>query len=168
MRVVAAALGLLAITSPVSAEEPWLYGPMVTDCYARGAAEGGAESCIGDAAQACMESEEGGYSTAGMANCVLAERDVWDGLLNAVYGQARDAARLRDAAYQSSDPQFAKSAESLLAAQRAWISFRDANCAMQRDVWGNGSMRVTASAGCHMQMTAERTLELHNYIDLER
>jgi len=48
-------------------------------------------------------------------------------------------------------------------AQRAWIAYRDANCAMEYGLWGAGSMRQIAGADCQMRMTAERMLELRSY-----
>ena len=37
-------------------------------------------------------------------------------------------------------------ADTLLAAQRAWIAFRDAECTLAYDRYGSGSMRVIAAA----------------------
>ena len=57
-------------------------------------------------------------------------------------------------------PEFAVRAEKLLEAQRAWIVYRDAECALDYAEWGAGSMRNIAHADCRLQMTAERTIEL--------
>ena len=57
-------------------------------------------------------------------------------------------------------PEFANRADSLLAAQRAWIVLRDADCGLEYAMWGSGSMRQIAGAGCRMQRTAERTIYL--------
>src|SRR5690606_5118972 len=93
------------------------------------------------------------------------ERDVWDRLLNDQYAVARDSARRMDEADRDDFPEFAHRADQLRYAQRAWIAFRDANCAMEYGVWGAGSMRQIAGADCQLRMTAERTLELRLYAE---
>ena len=50
--------------------------------------------------------------------------------------------------------------EALRDAQRAWIAFRDAECAMEYAAWGTGSIRSIAGADCMMSLTAERTVRL--------
>lgn len=159
--------GLLLILTllgcPALAQDDWLYAPMVAACAARDAAAGGPASCIGDAASACMSGEADGETTVGMMFCQMGERDAWDVLLNAEYALARDFARALDAEDAEFFPEYAIRAEQLLAAQRAWIAFRDADCAMAYGLWGAGSMRQIAGASCQLQMTAERTLALRDY-----
>lgn len=96
----------------------------------------------------CLESPEGG-STAGMIGCIGQELEIQDKALNAAYAKAmgdlndRQKARLRTA-------------------QRAWLAFRDADCASQQDEdWGTLS-RITANA-CVLRMTVERTIYLEAY-----
>ena len=161
MKGLSLALGVLAY--PAAAQESWVYAPMVAACVERLQADGGPESCIGDAATACMSGEADGETTVGMMFCMLGERDVWDVVLNDEYQLARDFARVSDAEDLTLFPEYAVRADQLLAAQRAWIAFRDANCAMEYGLWGAGSMRQIAGASCHMQMTAERALELRSY-----
>jgi uncharacterized protein YecT (DUF1311 family) len=48
----------------------------------------------------------------------------------------------------------------LVEAQRAWIAFRDADCAQEVAVWGDGSMRTIAGAWCGLERTAQRVFEL--------
>ena len=148
----------------LTAEDTWIYADTVKACYEGVDQAGGLPGgCIGDAAELCMESEAGGYSTSGMVLCLAGEHDSWDVFLNAEYQSARDAAARRDEYYSTTDPNFAGSAESLIAAQRAWIVFRDANCTMKYDAWGNGSIRRVIGVDCQMQMTAERAIELRQY-----
>ena len=96
----------------------------------------------------CLERPEG-QSTAGMIGCIGQELEIQDKALNAAYAKAmadlndRQKARLR-------------------AAQRAWVAFRDADCASRQDEdWGTLS-RITANA-CMLRRTAERTIDLENY-----
>ena len=104
-------------------------------------------ACIGAASQRCQQ-EPGGDTTLGIVECVMGEHAAWDAALNREYKAAR-------AAFQG-DP----AADSLLAAQRAWIAWRDAECGFQYDRYGGGSMRSIAAANCRMSMTAMRTLDL--------
>lgn len=161
-------IGIALWAGPAAAEANWLYEPMVAVCAERTQQDGGPQSCIGDAASACMSGEADGETTVGMMFCMLDERDVWDALLNDEYQRAREFARAMDADDQTLFPEYAVRADQLLAAQRAWIAFRDANCAMEYGVWGAGSMRQIAGASCQMRMTAERALELRAYRDTMR
>lgn len=136
------------------------YGPILDACY-RGTVHSEARrACKGALAAACMEGEEGGQSTLGMSICNRAEAQVWDKYLNREYRAARVWARAMDDEERALFPEFATRADALLAAQRAWIAFRDAECGLEYAVWGAGSMRHIAGTGCILEMTAERTLEL--------
>jgi uncharacterized protein YecT (DUF1311 family) len=48
----------------------------------------------------------------------------------------------------------------LRAAQGAWIAFRDADCAQEHGVWGEGSMARIAGAFCMLDRSAIRAAEL--------
>ncbi|MEJ8560995.1 DUF1311 domain-containing protein [Yoonia sp. GPGPB17] len=159
---------ILLFAAPAFADDDWLYAPMVDACSARADQAGGPQSCIGEAAAACMQGEPDGETTVGMMFCLLDERDAWDAILNDEYQQTRDFARAMDAEDQELFPEYAVRAEQVLEAQRAWITFRDANCTMEYGVWGAGSMRQIAGADCHLQMTADRALALRAYRDIIR
>ncbi len=157
-------LFLMLLGTPAFAEAPY-DGFMggVAGCYAASAGIEGGRACVGTGSSACFEGAPDGQTTVGMMSCLIAERDAWDVLLNAEYARARNAARAADEAERASMPEYAQRVEQLLTAQRAWIAYRDANCAMEYGAWGGGSMRVIAGADCHLRMTAERTLELRAY-----
>lgn len=159
----ALAMAFALIAGPLAAQDGWLYAPMVDSCAQRSAEDGGPQSCIGDAAAACMAGEPDGETTVGMMFCQLGERDAWDVLLNAEYQEARAFAQRLDDGDRGTFPEYAVRADQLLAAQRAWITFRDANCAMEYGVWGAGSIRQIAGSGCQLEMTAERALALRAY-----
>ncbi len=97
----------------------------------------------------CLEAP-GGQSTMGMIECIGDELTIQDAALNAAYrkamGDLTPAEKSR-----------------LQIAQRAWIAFRDADCAAQDDPeqWGSLS-RITANQ-CVLNRTIERTLELENF-----
>jgi uncharacterized protein YecT (DUF1311 family) len=96
------------------------------------------ESCIRKAA-----------STLDMIDCAGRESDRWDARLNRAY-QARIASfndRQRGA---------------LKRAQKAWMAFRDADCAAyEDDDWGTVS-KIDASQ-CILRRTVERTIELEAF-----
>ena len=97
---------------------------------------------------ACLASPDGA-STYGMIVCTQKEDDLQDARLNAVYKKVMADLNTRQRA-------------KLLAAQRAWIAFRDAECASYQDEdWGTIS-RVLA-AGCVLHMTVQRTMDLEHY-----
>ena len=136
------------------------YMEITSACFdgAEDSAEAGA--CVGQGATICMETEQDGYTTVGMMFCTLAEYEAWDVLLNRDFGSYMEYARMGDDEMSALFPEFANGADSLLAAQRAWIPYRDAQCALEYSLWGEGSMRQTAGASCLMDMTAKRVIYL--------
>lgn len=155
------AFGFL-LAAPVAATEHEVstYGPLLDACYSGSSESIALDACIGLMATACMDEQEGGHSTLGMTSCLNAEAEVWDRFLNIEYRATRDWAKAADADEAEHFPEFAVRAEKLLAAQRAWIAYRDAECALDYAEWGSGSMRNIAFADCMVHMTAKRTIEL--------
>ena len=104
------------------------------------------ESRYSPAYRPCMDNAD---STLAMIDCANVEYEAQDRALNAIYRtkmaslNGRQQARLRDA-------------------QRAWIAWRTARCAAQRDEnWGTLS-NVTA-AMCRVDTTLSRVIELEEY-----
>jgi len=85
--------------------------------------------------------------TVDLANCLAKARDAADAKLNAAYKQLR--AKL--------DP---ADGQRLLATQRLWIQYRDANCAAERDLYDGGTAASPAYLACLEAMTRARTKEL--------
>ncbi len=100
------------------------------------------------ALQACLDSPEGS-STMGMIDCIGVELKVQDAALNVAYRAViADMTPDQKAGVQK--------------AQRAWIAFRDADCAARYSPdWGTISA-ITANM-CVLQRTVERTLELEAF-----
>jgi uncharacterized protein YecT (DUF1311 family) len=97
----------------------------------------------------CLASPTG-RTTAGMIGCANAELQVQDGRLNTAY----QAAILR--------LERPRQKAALQKAQRAWIAFRDADCAAYVDEdWGSMA-RVEANA-CVLERTRERAAELETF-----
>jgi len=137
-----------------------LYGPLLDQCYEQ--ADGSLDRvfCIGTLSQACISQQEDGESTLGMSQCIYSEAEFWDDLLNTEYRLTMDWAEVMDDDDLEYFPEYANRAKVLRDAQRAWITFRDAECELQFAIWGSGSMRHIAGSDCIMQLTAERTIEL--------
>lgn len=142
---------LAVVAAPALAQEavaPAVDPALVEACLADTPAGDLAPPCIGAAARQCQQAP-GGDTTPGIAACVMGEHAAWDAALNRAYQAARAHYRADRAA-----------ADSLRDAQRAWIAWRDAECAFQYDRYGGGSLRSIAAANCRMSMTAMRALEL--------
>lgn len=140
---------MAALPLPALSQDPPALPPGVVEaCFAdtpRGRID---PDCVGAASNQC-QTGPGGSSTMGIGQCLSAEAEVWDRLLNDEWKQLRAVFK---------DDQTA--ADSLLAAQRAWIAWRDAECGFQYDRYGGGSMRSVAATGCRMELTARRAFEL--------
>jgi uncharacterized protein YecT (DUF1311 family) len=98
--------------------------------------------------QKCLDSADG-QSTLGMIGCASDETAIQDKALNNAYRKA-----MKDLTPEQKT--------KLQAAQRAWIAFRDAECASyEDDDWGTLS-KINA-ATCLLHMTVQRTIDLENY-----
>ncbi|MGI9395020.1 MAG: lysozyme inhibitor LprI family protein [Boseongicola sp.] len=136
------------------------FGGFLEQCLDEADGAEAKAQCIGAMSQVCMDEQDGGHTTLGMSSCLAAEGLVWDQFLNAEYKVTMDWSKAADEDEAESFPDYANRAKNLRAAQRAWIAFRDAECALEYAQWGSGSMRTIAAADCLMQMTAERSIEL--------
>ncbi|MFO1350893.1 MAG: lysozyme inhibitor LprI family protein [Gammaproteobacteria bacterium] len=91
-------------------------------------------------------------STADRRACAKAGYDKADQRLNEVYKQLRERldadgkTRLRDA-------------------QRAWIAYRDAECAWAADQMRGGTEAAVIEAGCRADQTSVRADELESYLE---
>ena len=142
------------------------YGDELTNCYDAAADTDARLACIGVMSSTCMGTEAGGETTTGMSLCLQAERAGWDVLLNAEYRRTLAWSMSMDAEDAGSFPEFANRAKTLRDAQRAWMSFRDAECANAYAAWGSGSLRVIGAANCLMDITAKRAVALRQKREL--
>ena len=122
----------------------------VRSCFAEYDPYAGGPSCLGQAAQGCMAATD--QSTLSTIACIGAETQVWDDLLNTEY-KARRSEMLAQGAGLT---------DKLLAAQRAWLTFRDAECALEVARWGEGTLAGVVGANCMMEMTAARAAQLRD------
>jgi uncharacterized protein YecT (DUF1311 family) len=88
--------------------------------------------------------------------CAGKEFDAADKALNTAY---------REIVGRIGDDHETKAA--LTAAQRAWIAFRDGECAFQARSVDGGSIYPLIVAGCKTTLTEARTQQLKTYLDCE-
>lgn len=92
-----------------------------------------------------------------MTFCARQEYEAADAALNAAYKQARAAMKAIDANL----PEDERGAEtSLLDAQRAWITYRDAACTAEGYLMHGGTAEPLLVYGCLATLTRGRTQDL--------
>lgn len=119
------------------------------------------ENCIGEAAELCVNSTPGGYSTVAMGGCLNAEAIYWDGRLNAAYKKVRAQAKSNDKDRMEGAP---SEEIALRDMQRAWIKYRDDKCGYAASLWGGGTGAGPAHASCVMTETGRQALFLEAHI----
>jgi uncharacterized protein YecT (DUF1311 family) len=85
--------------------------------------------------------------TVDLAACLEKARASADAELNRLYADVRK--RLEE-----------DERKQLVAAQRLWVQYRDANCAAEKGLYGNGTGSGPAYLACLEAMTRARTKEL--------
>ena len=150
MKRIALAFGLVLIASaPACAEDP--FEPKAAEraeidaCLKRTADDEmfkQAAQCIGLVSDPCIDKD-----TSTAVACQERETRIWDEKLNAAF---KDARAHLDAA----------TGEALKEAQRAWIAFRDAKCAVSEKEYDGGTMATIMVADCKRTETGRRALEM--------
>jgi uncharacterized protein YecT (DUF1311 family) len=93
--------------------------------------------------------------------CAAREFSAADDELNAVWKDARAAARQIDTAEKTD---YLKGAEkALVGAQRGWIAYRDGHCALAGFDMRGGQAEPMLVSGCLTEMTRKRTAELKEF-----
>lgn len=93
----------------------------------------------------------------GASNCMMIAKDAADRRLNALYDAALKAVRQPAPDHAPFDPEVPK---RLIAAERAWIAFRDAECSYQSTIARGGSGEGYAYAACLYAQTRARVVAL--------
>lgn len=84
-----------------------------------------------------------------------------DAELNTQWKRTADHMKQLDAAYgAATDGEESGNFATLLKAQRAWISFRDAHCASEGKMFSGGSIQPLIINGCKTRLTKQRTEQL--------
>ncbi|MEM7090514.1 MAG: lysozyme inhibitor LprI family protein [Pseudomonadota bacterium] len=143
---------------PAQAGADWAPEPVteneVWDCVNQSGSDWHAgASCIGTFSNACIESS-GTYDSMTVAQCRDVETQGWDAVLNTAYTSLQ--------ADLSAPEMLPIAAEALKDAQRAWITFRDAEC-LSRGNLTTGTGHFEDGAECLLRVTATRALDLIGY-----
>lgn len=131
-------------TAQIADPEPW-----------RVRFDGCLAACTGATAARCIAGAENGRTQPDMAGCTATEAVLRDEVLNADWpGHRARAEEGDDAVRPCFGEKFAGRSDASLAAQRAWIAFRDPECALEYAA--SGSIRGLPAASCAASMTADR------------
>ncbi|MHA6722759.1 lysozyme inhibitor LprI family protein [Sphingomonas sp. RS2018] len=82
-----------------------------------------------------------------------------DAAMTSAWRVAYAAMKARDGADTSRGGGFGYAA-ALLASQRAWLTFRDAQCVIEGGEFASGSLQGMTMARCRTRLTNERTAQL--------
>ena len=113
----------------------------------------GGGSCIGRLVAPCSEAA---VTTSAQLACIAPEQDIWDHRLEAAYAKLMRAYESADADYEP----IRRLAPLLRNTQQSWRAWRDAKCGFEYSKFRGGSLGRIASAYCHLEETANRSLEL--------
>lgn len=123
------------------------------------AGPGDAHACTGEIFLECVRESDApqdtlmGWKDVDRA-CAARELSAWDGILNRDYRALREIV----AAFDAGAP------DALREAQRAWIAYRDAECAWPLSFL-RGNDAHHAEVQCPLTATAERAIELHDWLE---
>ena len=117
--------------------------------------------CLPASAQEDVDCENA-MTQAEMNYCEAQSYQAADAELNAVWDEARAAAKETDASLHD-DLKGADAA--LLAGQRGWLAYRDGQCELSGFEARGGSMEPMLVSGCLRELTEKRTEELRRYIE---
>jgi uncharacterized protein YecT (DUF1311 family) len=106
--------------------------------------------CVGVVMRPCLETEAG-MTTAGMVECAARELTLWDERLNERYGAFMDW-------YGGDEDGNVRQRERMQAAQRIWITLRDADCEVEAGRYEGGSLARVVSVNCLNDLTANRAI----------
>ncbi|MGJ8603905.1 MAG: lysozyme inhibitor LprI family protein [Marivita sp.] len=148
----------LVLPSVAIAQEAVIDLKIVRACFAETQIGALYPDCLGQASGHCQNAPNGS-TTVGIADCIQAETAEWDAILNEEYKATQAMNAKADAA--GSSPVMDRT-EALRDAQRAWIAFRDADCAARYAIWQDGTIRTVVGANCMMTMTASRAIDLRD------
>lgn len=109
------------------------------------------EDCIGTVSGPCLE-VPANQTTIGMVACIARETEWWDGQLNTVYGMLRETLS-------------EKARAEVRDIQRLWIKYKDVKCAFPSTFYEGGTIARPIAADCVLQMTAQRAIELADWLE---
>ncbi|KPB02757.1 lysozyme inhibitor LprI family protein [Ahrensia marina] len=99
-----------------------------------------------------------------MNHCSGLEFDAADKALNKTWSKIRAAVKTIDENNKEYAPYEPSAADNLLKAQRAWIDYRDGQCAAEAAQYAGGTIQPLIRSTCLTDMTKKRTKELQEMI----
>ncbi|WP_081933662.1 lysozyme inhibitor LprI family protein [Massilia sp. 9096] len=93
------------------------------------------------------------YSTIDLNECAQVEQKAMEDKLNATYAHTMQALGSADAAALK---------QKVIVAQRAWIKFREADCAAEEARWAGGTAAAQMFLGCMRQRAEQRIKDLES------
>ena len=97
--------------------------------------------------------------------CAYQEYERADAALNAQWKLTAAAMKANDRELDRSSDNRPGYYDTLLAAQRAWLTYRDKHCASEGYTMRGGSAEPMMISGCMRKLTEERTKELKDLIE---
>ncbi len=97
--------------------------------------------------------------------CAYQEYERADAALNAQWKLTAAAMKERDRDFDRTQDNRPGYSDTLLAAQRAWLTYRDKHCASEGYTMRGGSAEPMMISGCMRKLTEERTKELKDLIE---
>lgn len=152
----------------LSQSDDFLFEPERIEACLAGKEGANRLSCAGDAANHCMDANEGGSSTVGMGACLDKELAWWDARLNEVYRDLSKRERSDDEEAEAGGWNAPKKLPALKEMQRAWITYRDALCEHEAVQWGGGTGAGPAYLSCLMGETARQYFVLADQLEYLR
>ncbi|OYX66088.1 MAG: hypothetical protein B7Y88_05975 [Sphingomonadales bacterium 32-64-17] len=102
-----------------------------------------------------------------MNQCAARDYAEADKALNAQWSRTADVMRERDRQLDRDYDDRPGYFETLLAAQRAWLTYRDKHCASEGYLYRGGSMEPMVVSGCKAKLTEQRTSQLAELMSAE-
>ncbi|WP_349568809.1 lysozyme inhibitor LprI family protein [Azotobacter salinestris] len=103
---------------------------------------------------------EAAVSTPDLEHCAALEQAKVERKLNAAYQKLVQHLSQPDTELDD----YTAMRQKLLEAQRAWIRFREADCAAQYVMHASGTIRTLVHIGCMQERAEQRIKELENYV----
>jgi uncharacterized protein YecT (DUF1311 family) len=100
------------------------------------------------------------FSTSDIEQCAAIELDKTEAQLNDAYKHLVKQLTQPDTAQDN----YIEYRKKLLTPQRAWITFREADCDAQYAIHSSGTIRNIVYLGCKQQRAEQRIKELENYV----
>ena len=157
---IALTLGLVTSWGAVQADENAKARAEFNACLAHSTDRAGDKACLYVVSDSCSAQVAESTTNSDVA-CLVVATEAWDGVLNEAWPRVRDKAKQADAEDKGAN---GANLAGLLTAQRAWITYRDAECAYAYQRFSGGTIRSVMAASCQFEITAGRAMEFRDWL----